>query len=191
MIFLVSSCAVSSAHDSVSAIDASPPTASASTALTLDNSHWRFAEVGGNAVPVGINATLIFDAKGHVSGHAGCNNYGGAYQQTADDGLHFGAMLLTKMACLRPARCRSSRVCSMQCAVQSVRAWMAGWCCWIRADRNWRHCKRSPRSRIRASNLVGPGTGRCHPTSVDLPRDPRENARSLWRDTQAANGGRL
>lgn len=106
IIFALPGCAVSSAHDPASTTDTSPPAASApapaSTALMLTNSHWRFTEIGGTTVPTGVNATLVFDGNGHVSGRAGCNSYGGAYQQAPDGALRFGAILSTKMACLQP-----------------------------------------------------------------------------------------
>ncbi|MDQ2971630.1 MAG: META domain-containing protein [Pseudomonadota bacterium] len=103
MIFLLSGCAVSSTHDPASAAEnAAYMPAPALSVLALTNSHWHFTEIDGSAVPVGVDATLMFNGNGHVSGRAGCNSYGGTYQQTPDGTLHFGAILSTKMACLQP-----------------------------------------------------------------------------------------
>lgn len=116
---ILGACAASDAHDPVVAAppaagalaapqqSAPAPGASASAAvatgaLQLAGSHWQFSRINGQVVAAGAHATLAFDANGHASGHAGCNSYGGSYQQSANT-LHFGALLSTKMACLLPA----------------------------------------------------------------------------------------
>lgn len=71
-------------------------------ALQLADTQWRFVKVGGHDVPSGVNATLKFESNGHVSGHAGCNGYGGPWE-ASNGALHFGGMISTKMACLQPA----------------------------------------------------------------------------------------
>lgn len=71
-------------------------------ALQLAGTHWRFVKVESHDVPAGVSATLVFESNGHVSGHAGCNGYGGPWM-ASNGALHFGGMISTKMACLQPA----------------------------------------------------------------------------------------
>lgn len=80
----------------------SAPQASAPTPLQLADTQWRFVKLAGHVVPPGVNATLKFESNGHVSGHAGCNGYGGPWA-ASNGALHFGGMISTKMACLEPA----------------------------------------------------------------------------------------
>lgn len=70
-------------------------------ALQLAGTHWRFVELGGRDVPSAVKATLVFESNGHVSGHAGCNGYGGPWM-ASNGALHFGGMISTKMACMEP-----------------------------------------------------------------------------------------
>ena len=83
------------------------PAPGAPDALQLAGTHWRFVEAGGHDVPTGVNATLVFESNGHVSGHAGCNGYGGPWS-ASNGALHFGGMISTKMACLQPAGAMST-----------------------------------------------------------------------------------
>ncbi|MGN6729522.1 MAG: META domain-containing protein [Rhodanobacteraceae bacterium] len=76
--------------------------ASSPDALQLAGTQWKFVKLDGHDVPSGVNATLNFERNGHVSGHAGCNGYGGPWE-ASNGTLHFGGMLSTKMACLQPA----------------------------------------------------------------------------------------
>jgi heat shock protein HslJ len=70
--------------------------------LQLAGTRWHFIKAAGHDIPPAVRATLAFGSDGHVSGHAGCNGYGGPW--TASNGaLHFGGMISTKMACLQPA----------------------------------------------------------------------------------------
>jgi heat shock protein HslJ len=71
-------------------------------ALQLAGTQWKFVKLDGHDVPSGFNATLNFERNGHVSGHAGCNGYGGPWE-ASNGALHFGGMISTKMACLQPA----------------------------------------------------------------------------------------
>jgi len=89
----LSACAVAAQHDQA---------ARAPDALQLAGTQWRFAKLNGHDVPPGVNATLKFERNGHVSGHAGCNGYGGPWE-ASNGALHFGGMISTKMACLQPA----------------------------------------------------------------------------------------
>jgi len=71
-------------------------------ALQLAGTQWKFVKFDGHDVPPAVNATLVFESNGHVSGHAGCNGYGGPWE-ASNGALHFGGMISTKMACLQPA----------------------------------------------------------------------------------------
>jgi heat shock protein HslJ len=88
-----SACAIAAHHDPVGA---SPD------ALQLAGTQWRFVRVDGHEVPPAVNATLQFESNGHVSGHAGCNGYGGPWA-ASNGALHFGGMISTKRACLQPS----------------------------------------------------------------------------------------
>ncbi len=88
----LSACAVAAQHDRA---------ARAPDALQLAGTQWRFATVDGHDVPSGVKATLKFESNGHVSGHAGCNGYGGPWE-ASNGALHFGGLISTKMACLQP-----------------------------------------------------------------------------------------
>ena len=77
------------------------PAVRSPSALHLADTQWRFVKLAGHDVPSGVNATLKFESNGHVSGHAGCNGYGGPWA-ASNGALHFGGMVSTKMACLEP-----------------------------------------------------------------------------------------
>lgn len=78
------------------------PRASAPSPLQLAGTQWHFVKLEGHDVPAVVKATLVFESNGHVSGHAGCNGYGGPWM-ASNGALHFGGMISTKMACLEPA----------------------------------------------------------------------------------------
>lgn len=69
--------------------------------LRLAGTRWHFVRLDGHDVPGTVHATLRFESNGHVSGHAGCNGYGGPWM-ASNGALHFGGMISTKMACLQP-----------------------------------------------------------------------------------------
>jgi len=88
----LSACAMAAQQDQA----ALPP-----DALQLAGTQWKFVKFDGHDVPPAVNATLVFESNGHVSGHAGCNGYGGPWE-ASNGALHFGGMISTKMACLQP-----------------------------------------------------------------------------------------
>lgn len=94
----LSACALAAPQD---------PAAGSPDALQLAGTQWRFVKLDGHEVPPAVNATLRFESNGHVSGHAGCNGYGGPWM-ASNGALHFGGMLSTKMACLEPAGAMSA-----------------------------------------------------------------------------------
>jgi heat shock protein HslJ len=89
----LSACALAAPRD---------PVVASPDALQLAGTQWRFVELDGHVVPPKVNATLRFESNGHVSGHAGCNGYGGPWL-ASNGALRFGGMISTKMACLQPS----------------------------------------------------------------------------------------
>ncbi len=73
-------------------------TATPEEAATLVGPVWLAEQVAGAALPTEPQVTLQFGADGRAAGKAGCNQYGGPYQTTGN-GISFGAMISTKMAC--------------------------------------------------------------------------------------------
>ena len=65
---------------------------------TLVGPVWLAEQVAGAALPTDPQVTLQFGADGRAAGKGGCNQYGGPYQTTGN-GISFGAMISTKMAC--------------------------------------------------------------------------------------------
>lgn len=59
---------------------------------------WLAEEVAGVPVAGGARVTLSLYGNGRAVGHAGCNNYTASYQR-AGDGISFGPIISTKMAC--------------------------------------------------------------------------------------------
>ena len=76
--------------------DAGPP------APTPAGSEWTLVQLRGQAPPPGAAArpaTLALTEVDHrVTGFAGCNRIAGSYEM-AGDSLHFGPLIMTRMAC--------------------------------------------------------------------------------------------
>jgi heat shock protein HslJ len=72
----------------------------------LIETHWRLTEVDGKPVPPnpGPREPYIFLSRDgeRVSGFSGCNTLTGTYRRSSGDGLAFGPLALTRMACLSP-----------------------------------------------------------------------------------------
>jgi heat shock protein HslJ len=82
------------------------PTESGGTdPAALTGSVWRLDSASADAlatnVPQDVAVTIEF-AAGEVSGHSGCNSYGGAYQAKDDGSISFGEFRSTLMACAKP-----------------------------------------------------------------------------------------
>jgi heat shock protein HslJ len=73
-------------------------TATPEEAATLVGPVWLAEQVAGAALPTEPQITLQFGADGRAAGKGGCNQYSGPYQ-AAGNGISFGAMVSTKMAC--------------------------------------------------------------------------------------------
>ena len=71
----------------------------------LEGTTWTLVEVGGEpavALPDDRRAELVLDAAGRkLAGSSGCNRLVGGYELSAQ-GLRFGAVASTKMACAEP-----------------------------------------------------------------------------------------
>jgi len=52
-------------------------------------------------VPEGVMVTIEFGKEGRVSGRSGCNRFSGGYTLTGE-GLSFGPLRVTRMACPEP-----------------------------------------------------------------------------------------
>lgn len=59
---------------------------------------WLAEEVAGAPVASDAHITLSLYGNGRAVGHAGCNNYTGGFKR-AGDGISFGPLISTKMAC--------------------------------------------------------------------------------------------
>lgn len=96
-------CSAQAARDPAPALAAASSSAPSNTELaSLNDSEWRFVELGGQSVSPDVTATLRL-RDGRASGKAGCNAYGARYQVAADGSAEFKQTLSTKMACLQPA----------------------------------------------------------------------------------------
>ena len=67
---------------------------------TLAGTSWTLRSIGGTDVPAGVAVTLELTAD-QASGTSGCNQYGGTYAVDGD-GISFGPMAVTEMACPDP-----------------------------------------------------------------------------------------
>ena len=80
---------------------------------------WIATEIGGQPVARGVETTFDLAIDGNVSGHGGCNRYGGA--ATAEgEAIRFGMMQSTRMACQAPEMTQESR---FHRALHRARGW--------------------------------------------------------------------
>ena len=68
---------------------------------TLDGTSWQLFAIGKHPPIEGSNITLTFE-DGRVSGHSGCNSFGGEYEFKGET-IEFGMLMSTMMACADPA----------------------------------------------------------------------------------------
>ncbi|WP_306151401.1 META domain-containing protein [Roseovarius sp. MMSF_3281] len=64
----------------------------------LTGTAWHIEDVMGGGVIDGAEVTIGFDAEGRTFGRAACNRFSGGYDLTGE-GISFGPMAATKMAC--------------------------------------------------------------------------------------------
>ncbi len=82
-----------------------PPAASSAShgTETLGNTYWKLVQLGDTAVRDGLllrESHLRLDAnREQFSGSGGCNQVTGRYTQSGTDGISFGELTSTKMAC--------------------------------------------------------------------------------------------
>ena len=74
--------------------------------VALAGTRWKLQAVNNGrqavvSVLLGTEITAIFESDGAVSGSAGCNSYSGTYT-VAGDGIGFGPLATTRMACEPP-----------------------------------------------------------------------------------------
>lgn len=67
-------------------------------AKSLVGTQWELVTINQAGLLEDSQVTLQFDEEGNAGGNAGCNSYGGTYT-VADDGLTFGMLITTLMAC--------------------------------------------------------------------------------------------
>lgn len=73
----------------------------AKAAVPLEKTYWKATELESKPVAtadLSREAHLVFDTEGRVAGSDGCNRVSGSYQLTGD-GIKFGQMMGTQMAC--------------------------------------------------------------------------------------------
>ena len=68
---------------------------------SLNGTNWELYAISKHPPLEGSNITIAFE-DGQVSGHSGCNSYGGEYQISGDK-IEFGILMSTMMACADPA----------------------------------------------------------------------------------------
>lgn len=73
---------------------------------------WRAVDINGVPVSGGRAVTLQL-AEGRASGSSGCNSYSGAYRLTSRQGIEFGPLAVTEMACDAPVMEQESRYLSV------------------------------------------------------------------------------
>lgn len=70
--------------------------------MTAIEGGWRVIRLGTDELPEGVIATVVFARDGQVNGKSGCNRFFGSYALSGE-GLSFGNLAQTKMACDSPA----------------------------------------------------------------------------------------
>jgi len=78
--------------------DASHPGCGGDSFALLAGVTWQVEDIGGRGIPDNAAAMLTFLPLGRVTGRTGCNSLSGSAELSAE-GLHFGPVALTRMAC--------------------------------------------------------------------------------------------
>ena len=76
--------------------------ADASAPAALVGPRWIATEIAGDPSAPGIESDITFAADGAAHGAGGCNRIRGGYRLSGADGIAFGAMAATMMACDPP-----------------------------------------------------------------------------------------
>ncbi len=72
-----------------------------SSSMTSIEGDWQLVTVGGAPAVAGSEATMLL-AGGKATGTTGCNRYNGTYTLNGTDGIKFGPIASTMMACAGP-----------------------------------------------------------------------------------------
>ena len=80
---------------------------------------WLVEDISGRGVIDNLQSTLRFDAKGRVYGIGGCNRFTGVVKSSGD-GLSFGPLAATQMACPPAIADQESRYFAALAAVRSA-----------------------------------------------------------------------
>jgi heat shock protein HslJ len=67
----------------------------------LEGAEWQVRSIAGEAVPDQVSVSIQFLDNDRVAGSSGCNRFMGGYQLTGE-GLSFGQLASTMMACVDP-----------------------------------------------------------------------------------------
>lgn len=86
---------------------------------------WRVIRLGEAPVPPEVTITLEFGRDGRVAGRGGCNRYTGPYTLTGE-GLSFGDLASTRMACPQPQMEAEARFLGLLAKVTRVTPGEAG-----------------------------------------------------------------
>jgi heat shock protein HslJ len=78
-------------------------------ARLLQGVRWQITQIGSQAVPAGITASLVFLPDGRLAGSTGCNRVSGSYQLSGE-GLAISGLAGTRMACADNAMAIESRL---------------------------------------------------------------------------------
>lgn len=85
-----------------SAEQASRPAVPVASKISLLNTSWRVVEINGEKAVFlpgqKLDLSLVLAKGGQFSGSTGCNHLSGSYSLNADR-LHFGSLLMTRIAC--------------------------------------------------------------------------------------------
>ena len=95
---------------------------------------WRAVDLNGVPVSGGRPITLRLDASGTAGGSSGCNSYSGPYRLRSQQGIEFGPLASTEMACEPPVMEQESRYLSILRAVTGYSFYSDGSVSLVAAD---------------------------------------------------------
>lgn len=87
--------------------------------VPLADSYWRAIDIAGRGIPPTVQTTLAFDARGALSGHAGCNHYRSEFVASAVF-LEVGEARLTRQICAGPVMFHENRYLQLLTASERV-----------------------------------------------------------------------
>ena len=72
--------------------------ATAPEGRSLGRGEWRAVDINGHAVPATPTVTLTL-GDGRASGSGGCNSFSTSFERQSREGVRFGTIAATRMAC--------------------------------------------------------------------------------------------